>query len=35
MRSTVHVVTESQFHEWIKSQMASSSSSSTTSGATG
>lgn len=35
MRSTVHVVTESQFHEWIKSQMASSSSSSTTGGATG
>jgi cytochrome c oxidase subunit 2 len=39
MRSTIHVVTETQFQEWIKSQMASTSASttggSTTSGTTG
>lgn len=35
MRSTVHVVTEAQFKAWIASQMASSSSSSTSGGATG
>ena len=39
MRSTIHVVSETRFHEWIKSQMASTSASatsgSTTSGTTG
>jgi cytochrome c oxidase subunit II len=35
MRSTVHVVTEAQFKAWIQSQLASSSSSSTSGGATG
>lgn len=39
MRSTVHVVTEAQFHTWIKSQLASapggSAAGSTTAGATG
>jgi cytochrome c oxidase subunit 2 len=39
MRSTVHVVSEADFHAWIKSQMAGASSggaaSSTTAGATG
>jgi cytochrome c oxidase subunit II len=39
MRSTIHVVSETRFHEWIKSQMtspsASTTSGSTTSGTTG
>ncbi len=35
MRSTVHVVPETQFHAWIQSQMASTASSSAGSGATG
>ncbi len=35
MRSTIHVVPETQFHAWIASQMASGSASSTTGGSTG
>ncbi|MHB8242424.1 MAG: cytochrome c oxidase subunit II [Solirubrobacteraceae bacterium] len=35
MRSTIHVVSETRFHAWIDSQLASGSSSSTTGGSTG
>jgi cytochrome c oxidase subunit 2 len=35
MRSTVHVVSEADFHAWIKSQTAGGAASSTTAGATG